>query len=231
MEPQQKDQNTNPTALKINDEAAAELRAILQGANTEESKEVTPRIEIPKEKTFEDPAPSVDASMFTQPSLNIKEFTPTEKEKEIFLEAVLHDQEFQLPISLLNNKLTVTLRSRSTYEQALAFELVGDMRKASEIEATNFPDLVLWLQRFSVCMGLVSWGDKPSDVLRFSKAIPGSEAHASNKQLLKERTLQEFVELPYTKWQTLLAAFNSFTIKEKLLLENVANQDFWKPVG
>lgn len=224
-------QNKQSTTLNLSEDAAAELRSILQGkATEEEAQKEVPRIEIPKEKTFEEPAPSVDASMFTQPSLSIKDFTPTEKEKEIFLEAVLHDTEFQLPISLLNNKLTITLRSRSTYEQSLAFELVGDMRKAAEIDSTNFPDLVLWLQRFSVCMGLLSWGDKAQSCLRFKKAEPGSEEHENNKKKLKETTLKEYVDLPYVKWQTLLAAFNSFTIKEKLLLENVANQDFWNPV-
>jgi hypothetical protein len=219
------------TTISLDSKAAEELKSILQGSVTAaEEPDAPERIEIDREQTFDKPSPGLDATAFTQPSLQFQDYAPTEQEKELFLESVLHDKEFQLPINLLNGRLQVLLRSRNTYEQSLAFELLTDMRAAAEVDGLNIPDLILWLQRFSVCMGLLKWGDKDRQVLRFQKAEPGSEEHKANKKRLREAA-EEFVQMPYPKWQTMQTAFNVFTIKEKLLLENVANRDFWSPVG
>jgi len=175
---------------------------------------------------------SVDPKVFDSPSTTImmKTTTVTDTERELFLENVLFDQPFQLDISILRDTI-VTIRSRSAYENALCFHCVRERALAEDGDnnKANTFDFLLWLQRYSVALAITTVGGKSFSSLQFSSEQGTADPdHA--------RQLNEFVEahltnIPYPKWQMLLSAYMIFTVKEKLLLDNVGNRDFWNPAG
>jgi hypothetical protein len=90
------------------------------------------------------------------------------------------------------------------------------------------PDVLLWLQRLTCTISLHTLFGKPQHPLSFEGDSENlKDEHKT--QLLQEAT-KRFVNMSYPKWQLILNAFMVFTMKEKILLENVGNRDFWNPV-
>lgn len=217
-----------PKETPTEEEVDEQLKKILEGAKSgSDSPEKEERIDMPREETFDQASPSVDPSVFDNPANTaLKDVEVTDTEKEEFIESILFDKPFALEIEVLNGK-TIRVRTRSTYEQALCYKCVFDMQR--EQEHKNGFDVLLWLQRFSMAVSIQSVFGKPVDFLSFE----GNSESVSNEHV---KTLREFVKenytnIPYTKWQVVLRAFMEFTAKEKILLDNVVNRDFWNPVG
>lgn len=210
--------------IELNPDIEAELSDILrQGAEPE--KEPAPRVDVPRDETFQEEAPSISPDVFDNPANTNEELAKveiTDHDREVFLEALLHETPFVLDIPVLKDS-TISVRSRSVYEQGLAYECTSDLPK----EDFRNKDLLLWVQRFSMATGLAAINGEPYSSLRLED---DPKLHAENKQRLVEFVRERFLNMPYIKWQMLLSAFNIFTIKEKLLLDGTANRDFWNPV-
>jgi hypothetical protein len=219
--------DTKPT---MSEQAEQELQNILQKAADDNPKQQ--RVEMEREETFDEPSPTSDPSIYDQPALaDLGEIEVSEQEVEQFLESVLHDQPFALDIEVLG-KHRVRIRSRSTYENQLCFKLVREEAEKQGGIDGGF-DYILWLQRYSVALGLVELFDKPFSSLSFKPVSEGDmyifpEEH---KEQLNKFVREHIVPLSFIRWQTILRAYVLFTAKEKKLLENVANQDFWNPAG
>jgi len=213
-----------PTDEKVNEE----LKKILEGATseaTDEKKEE--RADMPREETFDQVSPSVDPTIFDNPAnTSLKDVVVTDQEKEEFLECILFDKPFGLDIEVLRDK-KIHIRTRSTYEQALCYKCLFEMQKEPEHQ-TGF-DILLWLQRLSMALSVTKVFGKPVDILSFEG--DSDLIQAEHITALREFVKANYINLPYTKWQVLLRAFMEFTAKEKILLDNVVNRDFWNPVG
>lgn len=209
--------------IELNPDIEAELSDILRAGAEPET--TAPRIDLPKDPTFEEEPPSLSTDIFDNPantSDGVMKTVVTDREREAFLEALLHEKPFTLDIPVLKDS-TVTIRSRSVYEQSLAYECTSDLPK----EDFRNKDLLLWVQRFSMATGLVAINGEPYSSLRL---LEGTDSHEDNKKQLEEFVRERFLNMPYVKWQMLLSAFNVFTMKEKILLDEVVNRDFWNPV-
>lgn len=221
--------------LDVGEETEAKLKEILEGglggtAEHVEKADKEKRVEFEREETFDEPAQSVDPELFDNPAAKaaLGDVNVSEYEKEVFYEALIQDEPFQLSIEVVGDK-TVTIGSRNTYEQALCYACVGDMLKEAQEAEEASPDILLWIQRFSCAFAVHRVFDKPMEPLSFQG--DSEKIKPEHKQQLRDYVNEHYVNMSYPRWQTILNAFMVFTAKEKILLENVGNRDFWIPAG
>lgn len=219
--------------LDVGQETETKLKAILEGGLSDQSEEEKPeekRVEFERDQTFDDPAESVDPTVFDNPATKsfLDTIDVTEMEKEIFYETLLQDEPFQLTIEVLGHN-SVVVGSRNTYEQALCYACLGDLIKEADANGDTSPDIMLWLQRFSCCFAVKSVFGVNQNPLAFEGT--SDKVEEEHKKVLRQTAIERFVNMKYPRWQAILNAFMIFTAKEKLLLENVGNQDFWIPAG
>lgn len=225
-----------PTPMKLGSDTEAKLKSILQGGLKAKAEAETPaeddkpRIEFERDKTFDTPAESVDPTTFNNPVTQkfLETIDVTDFEKEKFYEALMLDEPFTLAIEVLGKK-TIQVSSRNTYEQALCYACLGDMIREADKNEQPAPDLILWLQRFSCCFAIKDIFGKPQNPLSFTG--DSENINPEHKEILRKTATERYLNMDYPRWQTILMAFMTFTAKEKILLEHVANRDFWNPAG
>lgn len=213
---------------KVDAELQEALKAGLEDSDQPIEQEQEKRVEFTREETFDTPADSIDPRVFDNPALKLleKQIEVTDFEKETFYESLIMDEPFRLNIEVIGDK-TINIGSRSTYEQALCYACVGDMLEESRENSATQPDILLWLQRFSCAISIHSIFGSAQSPISFKGE--SESINPEHKQQLRKVAAERFVNMKYPRWQAILNAFMIFTGKEKLLLENVGNRDFWNP--
>lgn len=199
----------NTTQPQLSEEAQAELRSTLENNQHKDKEEG--RVEIDADPVFAEsiqkPVPQVEV---------------TQAEKETFLEAVLMDQPFQLSFPIFGGRANVVIRSRQAWQTERAYKMVAASARKAKSEGTPF-DSMVQLQKYCIMYGLVSFGER--------EMPPSPEKSASQEDIDAWVEDQFGKSMSNNMWLTLVQVFHTFTQKEKLLLENVANEDFWNPAG
>ena len=227
MEQEPQNEKKESSSIDLGDEAKKELQDLLSGSENDETRQGnSERVEFERDQTYDQQGHSSDPRVFDSPALTIadQDISVTDSEKEIFLESVLHDRPFKLDIEVGKNSL-IRVRSRNVYEQSLCYECVRQMSNNPDNEKNL--DVLLWLQRFNVALSVCKIGEENFGSLEFHG--PEDGFRQDDIDTLKKWVGENLVNISYPRWQMILRALMVFTAKEKLLLENIANRDFWNP--
>ena len=187
----------------------------------EESEQEESRITLDRDLTFDSNDKSTFENMFV--SLNNTNIKVTEKEKALYLKAMLTMNPVQFEITLKNGAYGVC-RTMSVYE--------GDLVALAVVENTKrYPDLDIMfqagiVQQYRMALQLVSFCGKAMDMCTYERGVNGTAQEHAQDLYTRSQVLSD---LPAPTYGSMVQILNVFQAKINILQEAALNEDFWNP--
>jgi hypothetical protein len=182
------------------------------------------KIEVPKDKTFEENPGSVDQIM-REVMVGSDDVEITDTDKRDYIKAVLNDMPVKLDISLCAGQVTTKIRSRTSWEQTCMYAAL--QKDQDEAIVKDLASVVIQLQKYGACLMIESLNDKS-----FSKEkIAEDEAIPEAVEKLRKLRQEKIEHLSSPKWNLLLNALRVFEAKLSKMGTQCLNENFWEPVG
>ena len=229
--PPQADTKEKSIPLTINRDAETEklvenFLKTKQGSISEPSPDgeaPPPKVSIPVQDDFNQ-QPQTDALM-TEALIDARKVEVTDKDRELFLKALLTESRFELVIPLFGGKMQVEIKSRTVHEQRRIFDIIAVNIKDGIIPNDN---VVLYQDHFAhMCAALMIKrinGDLFSE-LTFD---PGGRLE---DDVVKVRKVinDKVITLQGIRWTAVKNAMSIFEAKCAELSREAMNEDFWAP--
>jgi hypothetical protein len=150
----------------------------------------------------------------------------TDSDKEMFLKAVLNDESVILDIPFCNGGIVFKVRSKTSWEQTLAYEATVQSR-LNEKELDYYQSL-LQLQKYGATLQILAINGTPMANLKYNE--PGDDWQKQVDELLSAS--KKYIEsIDSAKSSLILNALRLFEYKVAKMSAACNTADFWKPVG
>lgn len=150
----------------------------------------------------------------------------TDSDKEMFLKAVLNDESVILNIPFCGGKVTFKIRSKTSWEQSLAYEATVQAR-INEKELDYYQSL-LQLQKFGAALQILAINGTPLSNIKYDR--PGEDWMKQVEELKK--ACETHIEgMDSIKSSLVLNALRLFEYKVAKMSAACNTADFWEPAG
>lgn len=149
----------------------------------------------------------------------------TDMEKQLFLKAVLNDAPVKLPVTLYQGKLTLDIRSRSSFEQKRVFDV---LKLDGKQELYDTADLAMTVTRMHYYLGCLMIERINGELFSELTLLPGKTVEEDAKTL-REAAAKLFENMTAIRWTSVLNALRIFEHKCARLNSEAANEGFWNP--
>lgn len=150
----------------------------------------------------------------------------TDSDKEMFLKAVLNDESVILDIPFCNGGIVFKVRSKTSWEQSLAYEATIQS-KINEKELDYYQSL-LQLQKFGAALQILAINGTPLSNIKYDR--PGEDWQKQVEEL-KEACETHIAGMDSIKSSLVLNALRLFEYKVAKMSAACNTADFWKPAG
>ena len=222
-------------AINVEGEAGEELASVLgvTGENPEEEKNIEEeKISSPKPKDITDNIKDkvYDVTMpsgFEGEVAGVEgDIVITDTDKELYLKGLLNDDSVILDIPFCNGKLVYRVRSKTGWEQTLAYEATVTSKAEDDPEELDYYQSMLKLQKIGATLQILAINGKPFSNLKFESA--GDDW---TEQIMKVReACDNTIEVMDSVKMTLtLNALRIFEYKVARMAASCNTGDFWVP--
>ena len=221
-------------SISIDGEIGEELADVLGVAEKalEKEEEPEPDIEVPKPKDITDQIKDkvYDVSLpggFEGEISGIEgKIEITDKDKELYLKAILNDESVILEIPFCNGGIIFKVRSKTSWEQTLAYEATVTSKIEEDPEELDYYQSMLKLQKMGAALQIISINGRAFSNLKYVEA--GKDWSEQIVELRK--ACEETIDVMDSAKLTLtLNALRIFEYKTAKMAANCASGDFWQP--
>lgn len=185
--------------------------------------EIPTRVNLPPNPEFEGGDPSQTA--ITEALISTDRIEISEAEKELFLKAVLNDAPVRLTVKLYHGKLSVEMRSRSSFEQKRVFDILKEDQKDGLFTEG---DLAMMVTRMHYYLGALMI-ERINGELFSETQIPVGKTLDEDKTRMREVVAKLFEGMSSIRWTSVLNALRIFEHKCARMNSEAANEGFWNP--
>jgi hypothetical protein len=182
-------------------------------------------VKVPRSKTFDENPASVDSIMREALTDNVDLIEITEKDKTAYLKAVLNDQPVILDIQLCNKQFSISIRSRTAWEQTCLYAAVKRDQDSGIVE--DLASVIIQLQKYGCALMLKNINEDPFSDLK----LDIDEGLEKCVESLKKYKDEKVEALSMPKWGLLLNALRVFESKLSRMGTECLNENFWEPAG
>lgn len=213
------EENQNKKSVEINEEDVAQFLGSSFKKNTEEQE--SQEADLPR-----DPITNPDtesSNNFKISFLEKEDVDVTDEEKALFLKTLLNDTEFEIPVSLMNGQMQVSIKAKSSHAQNLILQIVD--QRSFEEEISNLMIVHSWLQEYSMALMITEVNGKK----RPHAEITNQDDVDTAREKL-DPIVQEYYRDLGVQWDILLRALHLFETKKVKMQDECLNENFWKGV-
>jgi hypothetical protein len=223
---------SKPLAYQPQDEAtAAKVKEFIATHATEEgAAPAAPGVPAPAAPVDLPPSPELaetqSEAFYSEALRNIENVTVDDKEKELFIKAILNDDHFRLTLPMYGGKLQVELRSRSHYEQRRVLDTVRLDQKEGEFPADG--DITYhfdYVQKYCTVLMV----ERVNGVVFSDLILKAGGTVAEDAAVLRKAVKEKIEGLPNIYWNSILNAMRMFDRKCAIMNSRAADESFWKP--
>jgi len=182
------------------------------------------KIEVPKDKTFEESPGSVD-SIMREVMVDPESVDVTESDKRDYIKAVLNDVPVKLTMTMCGGNIKAVIRSRTSWEQTCIYAALQKDQDDGIVK--DLASVVIQLQKYGACLMVESVNDKG-----FSREhIPEDVSIEDAVKKLRELRKSKIEPMSTPKWSIILNALRCFEGKLSRMGTQCLNENFWEPAG
>ena len=173
---------------------------------------------------FDENPDSVDSIMREALTDNPDAVPITEVDKTSYIKAMLNDKPVILDIPLCNEQLSVSIRSRTAWEQTCLYAALK--RDQDNMVMTDLASVIIQLQKYGCALMLLKVNGSPFSDLDLKQ----EDGLDKCVDLLIEYKDSKIEKLSMPKWALLLNALRIFESKLSRMGTECLNSNFWEPV-
>jgi hypothetical protein len=171
--------------------------------------------------------------MTTEALIAPEQFEITDREKALYIKAMLNDVPVRFDVVLCAGQLTAQLRSRTMQEQRRTFDVIEMDKADGTITRTKNNDgsytydtayLITRIQQYNLVLML----ERVNGVLFSECSIPAT-ATADEAHAIFHKAVEKVAGMSQIRWTALLNCLRVFDAKCAKMGTEAANSDFWKP--
>ena len=152
----------------------------------------------------------------------------TASDKELYLKAILNDESVVLEIPFCDGGIKYKIRSKTAWEQTLAYEATVTSKIEEEPEELDYYQSMLKLQKMGAALQILSINSKPFSNLKFKE--PGDD-WSDQIFKLREACSNTIESMDSVKLTLTLNALRIFEYKIAKMASECNTGDFWQPAG
>jgi len=186
-------------------------------------KEPEKDIKVPKDNTFDENPDSMDSIMREALSPDPDLVSLEDSDKNAYIKAVLNDKPVILETSLLNSKMSVKIRSRTSWEQTCMYAALKQDQE--EFLVTDLATVIIQLQKYGCALMVTEVNGEVFSDLELDQK-DGLEESIKKLKSAKDEKI-EVLSMP--KWALLLNSLRVFESKLSRMGTECLNANFWEP--
>ena len=180
------------------------------------------KVMVPRDP-INSPEAAVQSDLFVSKVRWKRDLEISDKDKEAYLRAILHEATFTLDMQFFGGRCTLTFRARSNHEQDMCINALDVLAK--ERGQINLLSANTELQQFSLAIMLIKVDGKD---VEGAVTIPVDMKMEEAVKLLHAQ-MPRIKGYGETKWGVYSQAMMMFHEKQALMQEESLNGDFWPP--
>ena len=178
--------------------------------------------DTPIDPTFNPDTPtrnSQDPWVFNSPNQEEVEVTP--EDKDTFFKAVLNESSvvLDIPVNIGPRPIDVRCRSLNNFEIDVIYAAID-----AQPDIKSMSQFMTMLQRYSVMLQVMAFNGK-----NLKPVVFGRETEEKAVKKLQSSYKRIVQDTDQARWQVLLTALRTFSIKLKVCNDNILNENFWSP--